>query len=131
MEIANKWADGEESVWNERARSPQKDDGNRNERRKRQRTREAGDSEFVAAEFSKNRDGGYRGSREWRPKPEEKPISQQLDNFCSMHAYRDKESGQLKANHTLRNCRKLQMITQALTHNQRSEERRVGKECRL
>ena len=76
------------------------------------------DSEFVAAGFSKGREGGYRGNRDWKPRPEEKPITQQLDEYCSIHAYRDKETGRLKANHTLRNCRKMQVISQALTQNQ-------------
>ena len=117
METANRWAGGEESLRNDRARSP-RDDGDRSDRRKRQRTREARKSDFVAAEFSKNREGGYRGGRDWKSKPEEKPISQQLEEYCSIHAYRDKETGQLKSNHLLKNCRKIQLISEALNHSQ-------------
>ena len=79
MEVANRWADGEESLRNNQARSPRDDgDGNHSsERRKRRKTREGGDSEFVAAEFSKQRDGAYRGIRDWKLKTEEKPICEQ------------------------------------------------------
>lgn len=120
MEVADRWADGEESVRNDQGRSPGDDgEGNRNsERRKRGKTREGGDADFIAAEFSKSRDGGYRRNRDWKQKPEEQPISEQLEEYCSFHAYRDKETGKLKSTHLLKNCRKLQMINQALNQNQ-------------
>ena len=117
MEIANRRADGEQSMRNDQGRLP-KDDGDRSDRRKRRKTREAGGTVFVIAKLSKSRDGGYRGNRDWKPRPEEKPINQQLDEYCSIHAYRNKETGRLKANHTLRNCRNMQVISQALTQNQ-------------
>ena len=112
MEIANGWDDGEESVRGDRARSPKNDDDH-NERRGKQRRTHERDSEFVAAKFFKGGEGGYHGNRDWKPRPEEKPISQQLDEYCTIHAYRDKETGRLKANHIVGNCRKMQEIGRA------------------
>ena len=73
MEIANRWADGEESLRSDRARSPKNNDGHNERRDKRRRTHER-DSKFVATEFSKGLEGGYHGNRDWKPRPEEKPI---------------------------------------------------------
>ena len=85
MDIANRWADGEESVRGERAQSPEYDRldardpgdsvrrGNRNsDRRRKRKSRaydEADDSEFVAAEFTGSRDGAYRKQGgNWKPR---------------------------------------------------------------
>ena len=84
------------TVRSDRGRSPRNDD-DKGDRRKRQKTT------FVAAEFTKGRDSGYRGNHDWKSKSEEKPINEQLDEYCTIHAYRDKQTGELKANHTLRN----------------------------
>ena len=111
MEIANRWADGEESVRGDRGRSPRNDD-DKSDRRKRQKTM------FVAAEYTKGRNSGYHGNREWKSKVEEKPMAKQLDEYCTIHAYRDKQTGELKANHTLRNCRKMQEYSQAMSQTQ-------------
>src|SRR5664279_4111160 len=75
MDIANRWADGEESVRDERAQSleydgfdpsdpndPARRGGRNGDRRRKRKNRaydETDDSEFVAAEFAGNRDGAY------------------------------------------------------------------------
>ena len=95
MDIANRWADGEDSLRNERDHTPDDDDtdaryptdsgrrGGRNSDRRRKRKNrgydEADGTELVAAEFPGNRDGGNRNGgyrdegyrkqgREWRPR---------------------------------------------------------------
>ena len=96
MDIANRWADGEDSLHSNRARSPDDDDADaryptdtgrrrdrNSDRRRKRKSRgydEADGTEMVAAGFAdkrddENRDSGYRDGggyrkqdREWQPR---------------------------------------------------------------
>ena len=103
MDIANRWADGEDSVKNERLRLPENDNndsryshdvgrgsGRNNDRRKKRKHRgyeEADHAELVAAQFAGKQDGGYR-KREWQPRKsrgDELPFrtpAQELSDGC-------------------------------------------------
>ena len=133
MNIANKWADGEESMQYElvpvkvepgASRIKDQDDNwrkngrnsDRRRKRKEQSTDEADGMEFVAAEFSGRRDdrprkqggdwrrGSQDSSRQARP-----PV--QLDDPCTFHTFRNKK-GEITSSHTLRNCRRFQELIQ-------------------
>ena len=103
MDIANRWADGEDSVINECLRTPEDDNndsryphdagrGNgRNSDRRRKRKyhgyEEADHAELVAAQFAGRQDGGY-GKHEWQPRKsrgDERPFrtsTQELSEGC-------------------------------------------------
>jgi len=131
MEIANRWADGEDSVRTDRDyvldnKEPeaQYDSGRRSsrnsDRRKRHKSRGHDGSEqaeFVAAQFPSGREGGSHGTgsrdrkpnREWVPKKNRdeglqvlSPM-QQLNAPCTFHQYKD-ENGILTSSHLLKDC---------------------------
>ena len=113
MELANRWADGDNAICNERGHSlVDEDDGNRSSERRRKwknRPYEQGEnSENVAAGFTRNQDEGFRGNREWKKweRPEEKPVNEQFEEYCPMHLYEDKEKGKFKSTHLLKHCQK-------------------------
>ena len=123
MDITNRWADGEESLRNERPRSPDDNafDGvdtfdsarrsgtDRRRKRKHRGFSEADGAELVAAEFTGNRDGGYRKGREWQQRKGRddgrpaRSAAQQLLDPCTFHTYKD-ENGNIKSSHLLKDC---------------------------
>jgi hypothetical protein len=134
MNIANKWADGEESmqyelvpVKLEPGTSTVKDQvdsqhregrsSDRKRKRKEQSVNEDDGKEFVAAEFSapRNNNNSRRQGGDWRRRPQDNnrqnrsPV--QLDDPCTFHTFRNKD-GEVASSHTLRNCRRFRELIQ-------------------
>ena len=128
MDIANKWADGEDAVKNKRGRSPEEDRYRRSNDRKRRGTRNYDDYDGhsqVAARFASEdnrretyRSSGYRPSSRdepgsskptYRPRPRiqqnyDQSPDQILNGPYNMHFYVDSE-GKRRSNHLMKECR--------------------------
>ena len=133
MHITNRWADGEESLQNEHPRSPEDNafDGgdpfgsgrrsgaDRRRKRKHRGISETDGAELVAAEFTGNRDGGYRKQgHEWQQRKGRddgrpaRSAAQQLSDPCTFHTYKD-ENGNIKSSHLLKDCRRFKDLQEA------------------
>jgi hypothetical protein len=123
MEVANKFADGEDAYNNKGARSPEVDRASRQRRRSRNedsRTRQ----NQIAAGYERNDEKGYE-SREFQGRSnrgEEKPkysspsAEDMLHGPCHIHyAYLD---GKRVSNHQMKDCRAFLRLQRALDPNQ-------------
>jgi hypothetical protein len=131
MDIANKWADGEDSV--HRAHSDEEDDyGRRRERRSKRRSRVYDDRDgpdMVAAGYADRRNennrssGGYRGNnfcdggrptQTWQRcgRDDEPSAYDKLSGPWTIHFYIDKQDDKKKASHMLKDCREFQKLSE-------------------
>src|SRR3954466_2727032 len=123
IEIANRWADGEDCI--HRAQSDEEDDyGRRRERRSKRRSRVYDDRDgpdMVAACYAdrcndnSRNSGGYRGgnfrdsgrpAQSWQRRDRDNGPSafDKLSGPCTIHFYIDKQDGKKKASHMLKDC---------------------------
>src|SRR3954469_25287087 len=133
MDIANRWADGEDSI--HRAQSEEEDDyGRRRERRIKRRLRVYDDRDgpdMVAAGYADHRNnahrnsGGYRGgnfrdggrpAQSWQRRDRDNGPSayEKLSGSCTIHFYIDKQDGKKKASQMLKDCREFQKLSESM-----------------
>jgi hypothetical protein len=135
IEIANKWADGEDVVYNKRARSPEEDrnrNSNQNRRRFRNFAESDGPSQVSAGFHSNNGDNhreDYRRGSGQRSENRDAPSSSRQSNRsrynmspeeimngpCQMHFYVDAD-GRRQSSHLQKDCRTFQALTR-ITEN--------------
>jgi hypothetical protein len=123
MEVANRFADGEDAYNNKRARSPEVDRASR--QRRRSRNEDSRTRRNQIATWYERRDGEGYGSREFRDKNshgKEKPkysgpsAEDILHGPCRIHyAYLD---GKRVSNHQMKDCRTFLRLQDALESNQ-------------
>jgi hypothetical protein len=104
MDIANRWADGEDSV--HRAHLDEEDDyGRIRERRSKRKSRVYDDRDgpdMVAT--------GYAELRDDEPSAYDK-----LSGPCTIHFYIDKKDGKKKASHMLKDCREFHKLSKSMS----------------
>jgi hypothetical protein len=123
MEVANRFADGEDAYNNKRARSPEVDRASRQRRRSRNEDSPTRQNQ-IAARYERRDEEGY-GSREFRDRnshEREKPkyygpsAEDMLHGPCRIHyAYLD---GKRVCNHQMKDCRTFLRLQGALDLNQ-------------
>src|SRR3954464_6554343 len=133
MDIANRWADGEDSV--HRAHSEEEYDyGRRREHRSKRRSRVYDDRDgpdMVAAGYADRRNdanrnsGGYCGgnfrdggrtTQSWQRRDRDNGPSayEKLSDPCTIHFYIDKQDGRKKASHMFKDCREFQKLSESM-----------------
>src|SRR4051812_24704529 len=133
MDIANRWADGKDSI--HRAQSEEQDDyGRQRERRSKRRSRIYDDrdgSDMVATGYTDRRNdanrnsGGYRGgnfrdggrpAQSWQRRDRDNGPSayEKLLGPCTIHFYNDMQDGKKKASHMLKDCREFQKLSESM-----------------
>jgi hypothetical protein len=123
MEVANKFADGEDAYNNKRARSPEIDRASRQRRRSRNEDSHTRRNQ-IAAGYERRDEEGYK-SREFQDRSSrrnEKPkysgpsAKDMLHGPCRIHyAYLD---GKIVSNHQMKDCRTFLRLQSALDPNQ-------------
>ncbi|KAK1647384.1 hypothetical protein QYE76_065189 [Lolium multiflorum] len=135
MEIANKWADGEDAIYNKRHRSPEEDRG-RNYQNRRRFSRQFYNNDapgHISAGFRGNpggnsRDdyqrsneqqgdnrGDFRGNRQNSGPRIQRPYvspEEMMNGPCQMHFYLD-NNGKRQSGHLQKDCRNFQAMLRA------------------
>jgi hypothetical protein len=129
MEVANRFADGENAYNNKRGRSPEVDRASRQRRRYRNADSHARRNQIAAGyerrdeEGYKNREFQARGNREVeKPKYSVPSAEDMLYRPCRIHyAYLD---GKRVSNHQMKDCRTFLRLQSAMDSNQRAKQRK-------